>query len=125
MLQFLRGNVKSDSPRGPDSCGGMLTQFLYDGRATANELYRTLTTQKVELMLTAHPTKVNHRTLLAKHLRVQEYLLESDRIAEESNYKDGYGYEQRLLQQKLEREISLLDDYDSDRFCVVPTTIPD
>ena len=60
-----------------DSCGGVLSQLLDTG-LTPEKLYETLTTQQVELVLTAHPTEVNRRTLLDKHRRIQYLLTEAD-----------------------------------------------
>jgi phosphoenolpyruvate carboxylase len=38
---------------------------------SADEIYKALTSQQVELVLTAHPTEVNRRTILEKQRRVQ------------------------------------------------------
>lgn len=54
----------------PDSCGGVLP-----GLAKKNGkdmIWKALTTQTVELVLTAHPTEVNRRTILNKQRRVQQ-----------------------------------------------------
>jgi len=53
-----------------DSCGGVL-----DSLATkygADAVWNALANQTVELVLTAHPTEVNRRTILDKHRRIQE-----------------------------------------------------
>ena len=59
-----------------DSTAGVISQFLNgkggeDGtsKATKDELYNSLVNQTVELVLTAHPTQVNRRTLLEKHCK--------------------------------------------------------
>lgn len=36
-------------------------------------VFHALTTQKIELVLTAHPTEVNRRTYLNKHKKVGGY----------------------------------------------------
>lgn len=51
------------------------------GKATAspNEIYEALCTQQVNIILTAHPTEVNRRTIVRGHRRVGEELLARDR----------------------------------------------
>jgi phosphoenolpyruvate carboxylase len=39
---------------------------------SSETILQALTSQKVELVLTAHPTEVNRRTILEKQRRVQE-----------------------------------------------------
>jgi phosphoenolpyruvate carboxylase len=58
-------------PKKDNSCGGVLDNLLAEGK-TPEEIYESLTTQCVELVLTAHPTEVNRRTILEKHRRVQK-----------------------------------------------------
>jgi phosphoenolpyruvate carboxylase len=53
-----------------DSCGRILSDLLKEG-LTAEEIHQTILKQKVEFVLTAHPTEVNRRTLLDKRTRVQ------------------------------------------------------
>ena len=56
-----------------NSCGGVIPQLLGgDGDGSTSglskrEIFDALTTQQVELVLTAHPMEVNRRTLLDKH----------------------------------------------------------
>lgn len=59
-----------------DSTAGVISQFLNGkggeddtSKATKDELYNSLVNQTVELVLTAHPTQVNRRTLLEKHCK--------------------------------------------------------
>jgi phosphoenolpyruvate carboxylase len=60
-----------------DSCGGVLPNLLEAG-VSVDEIFQTLCTQSTELVLTAHPTEVNRRTTLEKHMRIQEILTNSD-----------------------------------------------
>lgn len=53
-----------------DSCFGVLPQLLEEH--DADTVFKALTTQVVELVLTAHPTEVNRRTILDKQRRVQQ-----------------------------------------------------
>jgi len=89
----------------PDSCAGVLPQLLKRGDLTADQIFETLTTQKVELVLTAHPTEVNRRTLLDKHRRVQHLLTQAD---EQRGKGMSTPYQQKLINDALKREIGLI-----------------
>lgn len=52
-------------PDKKDSCGGVLKSLIAQGHS-AGEIYDCLTSQRVELVLTAHPTEVNRRTILGE-----------------------------------------------------------
>ena len=54
----------------PDSCGGVLPDLAK--KHGKDMIWKALTTQTVELVLTAHPTEVNRRTILNKQRRVQQ-----------------------------------------------------
>ena len=89
-----------------DSTAGVLSQFLNNEqeggkKVTKDELYNSLINQTVELVLTAHPTQVNRRTLLEKHFRVQSILNEADNIRD-----TGTPYQRQLLDDALKREIA-------------------
>jgi len=88
-----------------DSTAGALSSFL-DGdnngkEVSKEELFESLTNQTVEIVLTAHPTQVNRRTLLEKHSRVQKILNDADAVRE-----SGTPYQQQLLDDALRREIA-------------------
>lgn len=89
-----------------DSTAGVLSSFLEGGEGheavSKAELFKSLTSQTVELVLTAHPTQVNRRTLLEKHGRVQKILDDADSL------RDGNGtpYQKGLLDDALRREIA-------------------
>jgi phosphoenolpyruvate carboxylase len=88
-----------------DSTAGVLSNLLYsdDGSTpTKDEIYKSLTSQTVELVLTAHPTQVNRRTLLEKHSRVQHILNEADVVRSSR----GTLYRQQQLDDALRREIA-------------------
>ncbi len=87
-----------------DSCGGALPQLLKDGKSP-KEIFDTLTTQKVELVLTAHPTEVNRRTLLDKHRRVQNLLTEADELRAKAG---STPFQEKLINDALKREITLI-----------------
>ena len=88
-----------------DSTAGVISQFLTNGddgkKISKDELYNTLINQTVELVLTAHPTQVNRRTLLEKHFRVQSILNEADNIRD-----TGTPFQHQQLDEALQREIA-------------------
>mmetsp|Transcript_10565 Transcript_10565/g.22080 ORF Transcript_10565/g.22080 Transcript_10565/m.22080 type:complete len:930 (-) Transcript_10565:171-2960(-) len=89
-----------------DSTAGVLSQLLYSPesnhkKTTKDEIYKSLTTQTVELVLTAHPTQVNRRTLLEKHGRVQAILNDADEARVSSTH-----YQRQILDDALRREIA-------------------
>jgi hypothetical protein len=53
------------------SSGGVLKSLLEEGHSP-DKIFEALSTQQVELVLTAHPTEVNRRTILEKQRRVQK-----------------------------------------------------
>ena len=69
-----------------DSCAGVLEELLTNGvngkQISPDTIMECLSTQTVELVLTAHPTQINRRTILEKQRRVQEvryfFCLKSD-----------------------------------------------
>jgi phosphoenolpyruvate carboxylase len=85
----------------PDSCGGVLPALLEKGHS-AEAIWEALSTQQTELVLTAHPTEVNRRTILGKHRRIQNILTEADAI----RLTGATAYRQAQLDQSLEREIT-------------------
>ena len=84
-----------------DSCGGAIPNLLKDFH-TRDEVFKALTTQTTELVLTAHPTEVNRRTILNKKRRVQAILTKADvyRMVGASSF------ERKELDEALYREIS-------------------
>lgn len=61
-------------PMTEDSMRGTMDLLLDTSQASADEIYKQLSKQKVEIVLTAHPTEVNRRTVLRKHRFVTETL---------------------------------------------------
>jgi phosphoenolpyruvate carboxylase len=87
-----------------DSCGGALKSLLEQGHSS-DDIYDALISQKVELVLTAHPTEVNRRTILEKQRRVQKILTKADYLRD-SGLSSSTGYAQTELDRSLKREIA-------------------
>ncbi|OMO90176.1 Pyruvate/Phosphoenolpyruvate kinase [Corchorus capsularis] len=80
------------------SCDDIFSQ-LVQGGISANDLYNTVCKQEVEIVLTAHPTQINRRTLQYKHIRIAHLL--------EYNDRPDLGNEDReMLIEDLVREIT-------------------
>jgi phosphoenolpyruvate carboxylase len=67
-------------------------------QANKEEIYDALLLQKVDIVLTAHPTEVNRRTLLRKYKEISESLAKLDK-------KDLSPYEKSGCEEALRREI--------------------
>jgi len=85
-----------------DSCGGAIPDLLAQGH-TPDEIYKALSTQTTELVLTAHPTEVNRRTILEKKRRIQKILTTADAYRASGK---GSHYDLTQLDDALYREIS-------------------
>ena len=57
-----------------DSIKGTMHQLLDSDGATKDEIFNQLCNQKVEFVLTAHPTEVNRKSVLRKYRKVSELL---------------------------------------------------
>ncbi|TKY69425.1 Phosphoenolpyruvate carboxylase 4 [Spatholobus suberectus] len=60
------------------SCDDIFNQLLQAG-VSPDELYSSVCKQEVEIVLTAHPTQINRRTLQYKHIRIAHLLDYNDR----------------------------------------------
>nr|GEW93240.1 phosphoenolpyruvate carboxylase 4 [Tanacetum cinerariifolium] len=80
------------------SCDDTFTQLIQGG-LSPDKLYETMCNQEVEIVLTAHPTQINRRTLQYKHLRIAHLLEVNDR-------KDLTQEDQDTLIEDLVREIT-------------------
>ncbi|GAY63941.1 hypothetical protein CUMW_229670 [Citrus unshiu] len=80
------------------SCDDIFSK-LVQGGISPDELYDTVCKQEVEIVLTAHPTQINRRTLQYKHLRLSHLLDYNDR--------PDLGHEDREMQiEDMMREIT-------------------
>jgi phosphoenolpyruvate carboxylase len=79
MRQHEAGSPAATAEEGPlplieDSVRGTMETLLQSGQATPDEIYNQLTQQKVEIVLTAHPTQVQRKSLLIKYRQISELL---------------------------------------------------
>uniref|UniRef100_A0ACD5VNE0 Uncharacterized protein n=1 Tax=Avena sativa TaxID=4498 RepID=A0ACD5VNE0_AVESA len=82
------------------SCDDIFDKLIQGG-VPPEELYDTVCKQGVEIVLTAHPTQINRRTLQYKHLRIAHLL--------EFNERPDLSYEDKeILIEDLAREITAL-----------------
>lgn len=74
---------------------------LTQGGLSGETLYAAVCRQEVEIVLTAHPTQINRRTLQYKHLTIAHLLERNDRT-------DLTAEERELLLEELVREVTCL-----------------
>jgi phosphoenolpyruvate carboxylase len=104
LRQRMMGHDGALSPK-EDSCDGTVHRLVFDKLKSPKDVHEALCRQSVEIVLTAHPTEVNRRTMLAKHQRVKEILEAFDRA-------DNSPYEIRQLNRQLHSEIASIWETD-------------
>eukprot|EP00879_Flechtneria_rotunda_P030721 GHRR01033393.1.p1 GENE.GHRR01033393.1~~GHRR01033393.1.p1 ORF type:complete len:182 (+),score=34.92 GHRR01033393.1:705-1250(+) len=67
-----------NEPKNPKSCDETFERLITEG-VDPDDLYHEVTHQTVEIVLTAHPTQVNRRTLQYKHSKIAALLQQHDR----------------------------------------------
>ncbi|KAL5723510.1 phosphoenolpyruvate carboxylase [Ranunculus cassubicifolius] len=82
------------------SCDDIFSQLIQGG-ISSEDLYNTVCKQEVEIVLTAHPTQINRRTLQFKHVRIAQLLEQNDRP--DLNHED-----RDILIEDLAREITAI-----------------
>ncbi len=87
-----------------DSCAGAIER-LVDSGLSKDAVFDALYNQKVEIVLTAHPTEVNRRTILDKHERLKGALDALDG-------GERTAYEQRQIEKALHNEIASIWETD-------------
>jgi phosphoenolpyruvate carboxylase len=85
----------------PDSCGLVLQNLLQEGHS-ADAIWEALVTQSTELVLTAHPTEVNRKTILEKKRRIQVILDKADMV----RFTGASSFDRAELDDAMYREIS-------------------
>lgn len=82
------------------SCDDIFNKMIQSG-TSPEDLYNAVCEQEIEIVLTAHPTQINRRTLQYKHLRIAHLLEYNDRA--------DLGHEEReMLIEDLRREVTAL-----------------
>eukprot|EP01038_Epipyxis_sp_PR26KG_P015244 gene15244-20546_t len=101
--------ISSNSQHGlwpkDDSCAGAIHNLVTKESVSKEAIMNALKTQKVEIVLTAHPTEVNRRTILQKHKNIKEMLDQMDRT-------DIPNYDRNKLISNLRGEISSIWESD-------------
>jgi phosphoenolpyruvate carboxylase len=94
-----RGSARSVGPLPltEDSMRGTMDALLQSGTATPDQIYQQLLTQKVEIVLTAHPTQVQRKSLLRKYRKISETL---------AWHESAQGFEKTSAQAALRRIVS-------------------
>ena len=103
-IRRLRSSIaSSDSDYGlwpkQDSCGGAIHNLVADQKIDPAKIVTALHKQTVEIVLTAHPTEVNRRTMLKKLHRIKH-------ILEESEQAGITKYEKKQLDAQLTAEVT-------------------
>lgn len=77
----LHHSVRTTRLRGASKAGSTDEVFfhLQEQGNTPDQIYEAVVNQRVEIVLTAHPTQVNRRTLQHKLTRIAQLLDEKDR----------------------------------------------
>lgn len=100
--------ISSDSELGlwpkEDSCAGTIKNLLKKG-IKPEDIVKSLSNQKVEIVLTAHPTEVNRRTMLRKHEHIKDLLDKDDN-------NNVSLYEKKCIKRELSAEISSIWESD-------------
>jgi hypothetical protein len=98
-IRRLRDGLKSSkyglSPKG-ESSAGAIDRLVNTLKISKDTVLSSLSSQSVEIVLTAHPTEVNRKTMLQKHQRIKEILESMDR-------SDLIPFEQVKLAKELSR----------------------
>lgn len=82
------------------SCDDIFSKMIQSG-TSPEDLYNAVCEQEIEIVLTAHPTQINRRTLQYKHLRIAHLLEYNDRA-------DLSHEEREMLIEDLRREVTSL-----------------
>ncbi|WOK93352.1 hypothetical protein Cni_G02049 [Canna indica] len=94
----LRVRKARTVPHLSKSCDDTFNKLIQSG-VSPEELYKTFCKQEVEIVLTAHPTQINRRTLQYKHVRIAHLLEFNDR-------PDLSIEDKEMLKEDLVREIA-------------------
>ena len=94
--RFESTGISGPLPNVEDSIRGTIDALLQSGDATPSQILDQLQKQKVEIVLTAHPTQVQRKSLLRKYRLVTELL---------GQLETAEGYEKAAIKRNLEMVI--------------------
>ena len=100
----LHGTKFGLSPK-DDSCGGAIRRLVTSQGVSRADVLAALASQQCEIVLTAHPTEVNRKTMLQKHQRIKDALEQMDRT-------DLIPYDLQQLSRQLQSEITSIWESD-------------
>ncbi|KAK4371111.1 hypothetical protein RND71_010586 [Anisodus tanguticus] len=89
------------------SCDDIFNHLLQSG-VPPDQLYDTVCKQAVEIVLTAHPTQINRRTLQYKHIRIAVHFLSQNHLLEYNDRPDLGIEDREMLIDDLVREMTSL-----------------
>jgi len=99
LHESAKDTVGGPLPLVEDSIRGTMDALLQSGVATPDDIYEQITTQKCEIVLTAHPTQVQRKSLLRKYGKITTILATLER-------PDMSPYERSAAHDDLRRIIS-------------------
>eukprot|EP00457_Paulinella_chromatophora_P001233 gb/GEZN01001235.1/.p1 GENE.gb/GEZN01001235.1/~~gb/GEZN01001235.1/.p1 ORF type:complete len:950 (-),score=130.27 gb/GEZN01001235.1/:323-3172(-) len=97
-LTRVKGGVAESMGMERDSVWGTIKNLKEEHGLSPDAIMDILAKQVSEIVLTAHPTEVNRRTVTWKHQRIQDILTELER-------PEGLMFEKKQLQLALQREV--------------------
>jgi phosphoenolpyruvate carboxylase len=103
--RLLDSGLDSALPMKVDSFAGTVYRLKDELGISAEDIHRAISTQYLEIVLTAHPTEVNRRTTIQKHQRIFNIIDQLDRC-------DLTPYERRQHMKDLNAQISSIWDSD-------------
>lgn len=103
---LLMSATKSPLPiESHESCCGSVIQLRDAMKISKEDILKAISLQSVEIVLTAHPTEVNRRSIIQKHERIHALLDQLDR-------SDLTIYEKHQFTNELEGQIACIWDTD-------------
>ncbi|KAK2376605.1 phosphoenolpyruvate carboxylase [Trifolium repens] len=95
------------------SCDHIFCQLLQDG-ISPDDLFNTVCKQAVEIVLTAHPTQINRRTLQYKHIKIAMFqALDRDQLEQQNAATSATPWTYLNTWDNRSSRSSLLDGLDS------------
>lgn len=91
--------------RKSDSCSNSINRLKNELNIPVNDIMDAIKAQSVEIVLTAHPTEVNRRTMIKKHQNVKDLLERIDRT-------DLTMFERRQIDRELKAEVAAIWESD-------------